>query len=93
MKKNSGVHGGHPPEENHIFIDSVGDVGPGRLILAGRMHLMGADLRQKFSEKSSVTKGAMGAQNFLGGMTPYEKSVKLFLFLTSPICLITIIKC
>jgi hypothetical protein len=41
----------------------VGNVGPGRLILAGRMHIVGLELPLKYSENLPVTKGAMGAQN------------------------------
>jgi hypothetical protein len=74
LKKSSRVRGGHAPEENHIFIDNVGDVGPGQLILAGRMHIVGHELPLKYSENLPVTKGAMGAQNFLWGMTSYEQS-------------------
>jgi hypothetical protein len=61
--KSSGVRGGHAPEENHIFIDNAGDVGPGRLILAGSMHIVGLELPLQYSENPPVTKGTMGAQN------------------------------
>jgi hypothetical protein len=82
------VRGGHAPKENHIFVDNVGGVAPGGLILAGRMHLMGLDIRLKFRKNSPVTKGAMGAQKFSRYRQVLENRQARFLLYFPKSCLL-----